>query len=64
MDIPTLSEWLKHNEVGMNRMGRRHVYADEYLQIKTALKRKTVKEVAIDFNRSFPTIYRIAKETT
>jgi hypothetical protein len=60
--IPTLGEWLDNNDVGMQRIGRRNVYENEYLQIKTALKRKTVKQVAIEFNRCFATIYKISKE--
>lgn len=65
MDIPTLSQWLENNlnKVGMPRRCWSHVYASEYRQIKLALKRKTINEVAIKFNRSYQTINKIAKET-
>jgi len=62
--IPTLSTWDGFDKVGITyHAARPRIDAKEYAAIKTALKRNTVKQVAIDFNRSWGTIYKIAKET-
>lgn len=64
MIIPTLSTWDGFDKVGITyHAARPRVDAKEYVAIKTALKRKTIKEVAFEFGRSYPTIYKIAKET-
>ena len=61
--IPTLSEWDGYDLVGLNSRSWSRVSPNEYNQIKIALKRKTIKEVALKFNRNYTTIWKIAKET-
>lgn len=60
--IPTLSEWNGYDSVGLPTGSYRKMSNNERAEIKLALKRKTIKEVAYEFNRSWSTIYKIVKE--
>ena len=52
-----------HIHIGKLLLEKDTISDEEYKEIKAALKRHTVKEVAIDFKRVYSTIYNIAKET-
>ena len=57
--IPTLSEWCKAQD--FPPLKRRLLTKDEIEAIRTALKSKTVKVVALEFNRAYNTVYLIAR---
>ena len=61
--IPTLSEWNGYDSVGLPTGSYRKMSNNERAEIKLALKRKTIKEVALEFSRNYTTIWNIAKET-
>lgn len=63
MDIPTLATWDGYSKVG-RPFGKRHrITEQEYQKIKAELKRKTIAQVAVEFNRAYSSIYNIYKET-
>lgn len=59
MHIPTISEWCEAQNFPPPR--RRLLANGEFEAIRTALKSKTVKHVALEFNRAYSTVYGIAR---